>query len=885
VVTGAPTAAQQARLDRLTELTNIPEEFLLTDMGYATFGLRDLQHSPDGLNGRTGVSNIDVTYTDPEIDAAIERVEADPFARLFLFNNYTPSGDVGDTRIVSLHTDKDGLVAVENASSLMAVVPVDRLTSAVAVEDTPSHCGFSAGELVAGWESLRDWVSGLPQPTPETLQSACEDLVADGLQAGPCRIDDSFVIPEYDEHHPSRAEPIGDGASLECVADDHTLCLNDERFRVRMEWATGTGDRGPATLVPLTDDTGYAWFFNPANVEAVIKVLDACGLADRFWTFAGGLTNVEVNVEVTDTSTGAFRRYQNPQQTPFQPIQDTAAFATCDGLLAGLGRQPVWLEASTEGKSGAHALPRDAWSPIPSAPRSAGAVVADRLWLPEAELELPGPAALVDSSDWSLLRQPIAALGSPVGSTYDAITLIGANTDADPAIEISISAFGVVTFDGQGSNLIPQFGNVMARVTESFSTQPDGTLNLQIAFQATAGELFPGGLEINGIPLTYGGVGIGLLGDRLDWEPEHVVIAAIVETYVGSTLRSSDDVTSLFGAPNPWPGIAGLIGNGLAGQGIDRLSLRLRLTQGAVGEPPATPSNLTGTVLSSSSVRLDWQDNADNETGFRIERRLGGGSFSDIGQAVPPDATQLQIGSLQPGTTYTFRVRAINEIGNSGYSNLVTLTTSVVEVPTDLTAVAESATEVLLTWLDNASNELSFEIEGKTFGGSFEPIATADADATSFLVSDLVPATYYTFRVRATAAGGTSPYSNEASATTNGLGLECVEDEETLCLNDGRFRVVVAWGSEQSGVGHAVPLSGDTGYFWFFSATNVELIVKALDACVISNRFWVFAGGLTDVETILTVEDTESAEARTYINPATTPFQPLQDTAAFATCP
>ncbi len=59
-----------------------------------------------------------------------------------------------------------------------------------------------------------------------------------------------------------------------------------------------------------------------------------------------------------------------------------------------------------------------------------------------------------------------------------------------------------------------------------------------------------------------------------------------------------------------------------------------------------------------------------------------------------------------------------------------------------------------------------------------------------------------------------------------------------------------------------------------------------LDACVAPyNHFWVFAAGLTNVEVILRVTDTESTEVWESVNPQGTPFQPVLDTGAFATCP
>jgi hypothetical protein len=82
--------------------------------------------------------------------------------------------------------------------------------------------------------------------------------------------------------------------------------------------------------VRLTPDTGYFWFFRDTNVEMITKVINACGGASgRVWVFAGGLTNVEVRLRVTDTVSGGFKEYLNPLNTAFRPVQDTNAFATC----------------------------------------------------------------------------------------------------------------------------------------------------------------------------------------------------------------------------------------------------------------------------------------------------------------------------------------------------------------------------------------------------------------------------------------------------------------------------------------------------------------------------------------------------------------------------
>lgn len=132
--------------------------------------------------------------------------------------------------------------------------------------------------------------------------------------------------------HPPIASP--DRASVAkgtCVDTPTTLCLDGGRFAVEASWALANGSTGPAFAAPLTDNTGTFWFFREDNVELVVKVLDACSLAaaPRYWVFAGGTTNVGVELRVLDTVTGVERRYQREAGAPFNPILDTDAFATC----------------------------------------------------------------------------------------------------------------------------------------------------------------------------------------------------------------------------------------------------------------------------------------------------------------------------------------------------------------------------------------------------------------------------------------------------------------------------------------------------------------------------------------------------------------------------
>ena len=115
-----------------------------------------------------------------------------------------------------------------------------------------------------------------------------------------------------------------------CVSGETVLCLNNGRFRVQATWTTRMGETGLARAVEETEDSGLFWFFNEENIEMVVKVIDACHTGfDSFWFFAGGLTDVGLVIEVTDTQSGQTMVYENPLGEPFDAITDIAAFMTC----------------------------------------------------------------------------------------------------------------------------------------------------------------------------------------------------------------------------------------------------------------------------------------------------------------------------------------------------------------------------------------------------------------------------------------------------------------------------------------------------------------------------------------------------------------------------
>lgn len=99
-----------------------------------------------------------------------------------------------------------------------------------------------------------------------------------------------------------------------------------EQFTVTVSWSDPAKQfSGEGQAVALTGDTGAFWFFNPNNIELLVKVLDGRPINGHFWLFYASLTNVEFTLTVTDNLTGQTRSYHNP---PFQFASraDTTAF-------------------------------------------------------------------------------------------------------------------------------------------------------------------------------------------------------------------------------------------------------------------------------------------------------------------------------------------------------------------------------------------------------------------------------------------------------------------------------------------------------------------------------------------------------------------------------
>ncbi|MBI3841810.1 MAG: fibronectin type III domain-containing protein [Thaumarchaeota archaeon] len=193
--------------------------------------------------------------------------------------------------------------------------------------------------------------------------------------------------------------------------------------------------------------------------------------------------------------------------------------------------------------------------------------------------------------------------------------------------------------------------------------------------------------------------------------------------------------------------------------------------------PPATipgfPTGLTAAAASTTQVSLSWGSPSSNGgapiTGYKIEAKNGTSIYSVL-TANAGNVTSYMHSGLKTGTTYTYRVSAINSVGPSTPSNEASATPAKTTTPTGLTAIAVSPTQISLSWFaptETYTQTISgYKVERKLNSNTFITIVDSTGTrATTYSVSGLETGKTYTFVVSACFTGACSNPSNEASAT------------------------------------------------------------------------------------------------------------------------
>ncbi len=184
--------------------------------------------------------------------------------------------------------------------------------------------------------------------------------------------------------------------------------------------------------------------------------------------------------------------------------------------------------------------------------------------------------------------------------------------------------------------------------------------------------------------------------------------------------------------------------------------------------PPASPAGLSASSQGSSQIDLAWQDQSDNEDGFRVERRLEGASWTTIVET-GSNATAYSNVGLAPATLYTYRVLACNTGGCSAASNEASATTEQAPppAPSGLQATATAPDRVELSWVYDGTNETGIHLERRIKNqGSFAEVATLPPGTAGYADQGVETGRTFQYRVRACNGVGCSGYSPTAEATT-----------------------------------------------------------------------------------------------------------------------
>ncbi len=192
---------------------------------------------------------------------------------------------------------------------------------------------------------------------------------------------------------------------------------------------------------------------------------------------------------------------------------------------------------------------------------------------------------------------------------------------------------------------------------------------------------------------------------------------------------------------------------------------------------PSVPVGLSASAVSVSQVNLSWSASTDDVgvTGYRVQRCAGAGCSSFV-QVAAPSGTSVSDTGLAAGTSYSYRVAAVDAASNtSGFSTVVTVTTPAApdtvppSVPAGLSASAVSASQVNLSWSASTDNTAvtGYQVQRCAGAGCSSFVQVAAPSGTSVSDPGLTASTSYSYRVRAVdAAGNTSGFSTVVTVTT-----------------------------------------------------------------------------------------------------------------------
>lgn len=254
---------------------------------------------------------------------------------------------------------------------------------------------------------------------------------------------------------------------------------------------------------------------------------------------------------------------------------------------------------------------------------------------------------------------------------------------------------------------------------------------------------------------------------------------------------------------------------------------------------PAVPTAFTATTLSNSSIRVQWTDNANNETGFVLERCSGSGCTSFVGtDTVPADSTGRTQTGLATGTLFRYRLKSINAAGSSAYTAIAQASTNLPAAPTSIRVLPVTSTSASISWTDVATDETGYRLErclGVACTG-FSTLINLPAGAVNHVDATVLADSSYNYRVSAFNAAGSSATIGPVQVT---LAAPRPASFATAVAQSGT-RIVVAWAdsSTNESAFRVERCTGDTCINFTSLASVGPDTLTLTDTTVSANNFY-----------------------------------------------
>jgi formylglycine-generating enzyme required for sulfatase activity len=126
-----------------------------------------------------------------------------------------------------------------------------------------------------------------------------------------------------------------------CYPNPSNACVNSNRFSISGTFQDYSGNSGPVQMVQMGSDTAWGYFSDSSNTELVVKVLNFCSVSSVWAVYAGGLTDLQINLSVRDTSAGGLKTYTNALGNSWVLIRDGAFSCSGGGGGGGSGSDEV----------------------------------------------------------------------------------------------------------------------------------------------------------------------------------------------------------------------------------------------------------------------------------------------------------------------------------------------------------------------------------------------------------------------------------------------------------------------------------------------------------------------------------------------------------------